>query len=73
MTDVTHTPLRPLTDSSPSAIVAGFIAMMTGVTSSLVLIFQAGQAAGLTSGQISSWIWALFMGMAICSIGLSLR
>ncbi|WP_460042753.1 benzoate/H(+) symporter BenE family transporter [Pseudomonas sp. S2_H01] len=73
MTDATHTPLRPLTDSSPSAIVAGFIAMMTGVTSSLVLIFQAGQAAGLTSAQISSWIWALFMGMAICSIGLSLR
>ena len=73
MTDVTLAPLRPLKDSSPSAIVAGFIAMMTGVTSSLVLMFQAGQAAGLTSAQISSWIWALFMGMAVCSIGLSLR
>lgn len=73
MTDVPLAPLRPLTDSSPSAIVAGFIAMMTGVTSSLVLMFQAGQAAGLTSAQISSWIWALFMGMAVCSIGLSLR
>ncbi|OCX19578.1 benzoate/H(+) symporter BenE family transporter [Pseudomonas graminis] len=73
MTDVPLAPLRPLTDSSPSAIVAGFIAMMTGVTSSLVLMFQAGQAAGLTSEQISSWIWALFMGMAVCSIGLSLR
>jgi benzoate membrane transport protein len=73
MTDAPHTPLRPLTDSSPSAIVAGFISMMTGITSSLVLIFQAGQAAGLTSAQISSWIWALFMGMALCNIGLSLR
>ncbi|MFP3851654.1 benzoate/H(+) symporter BenE family transporter [Pseudomonas sp. W5-01] len=73
MTDEPLAPLRPLTDSSPSAIVAGFIAMMTGVTSSLVLMFQAGQAAGLTSAQISSWIWALFMGMAVCSIGLSLR
>jgi benzoate membrane transport protein len=73
MTDVPLAPLRPLTDSSPSSIVAGFIAMMTGVTSSLVLMFQAGQAAGLTSAQISSWIWALFMGMAVCSIGLSLR
>ncbi|MEN4749674.1 benzoate/H(+) symporter BenE family transporter [Pseudomonas sp. Ps21-P2] len=73
MTDVPLAPLRPLTDSSPSAIVAGFIAMMTGVTSSLVLMFQAGQTAGLTSAQISSWIWALFMGMAVCSIGLSLR
>jgi benzoate membrane transport protein len=28
---------------------------------------------GLTSAQISSWIWALSIGMAVCSIGLSLR
>ncbi|WP_109512650.1 benzoate/H(+) symporter BenE family transporter [Pseudomonas ovata] len=67
------TPLRPLADSSLSSVVAGFIAMMTGCTSSLVLMFQAGQAAGLSGGQISSWLWALFMGMALCSIGLSLR
>ena len=73
MTDATHTQLRPLADPSPSAIVAGFIAMMTGCSSSLVLMFQAGQAAGLTSGQISSWIWAISIGMAVCSIGLSLR
>ena len=73
MTDLPRAPLRPMADTSLSAVVAGFIAMMTGVTSSLVLMFQAGQAAGLTSAQISSWIWALFMGMAVCSIGLSLR
>lgn len=54
-------------------MVAGFIAMLTGYTSSLVLMFQAGQAAGLTSAQISSWIWALSIGMAVCSIGLSLH
>ncbi|UQW72813.1 benzoate/H(+) symporter BenE family transporter [Pseudomonas avellanae] len=66
-------PLRPLADTSPSAVVAGFIAMMTGCTSSLVLMFQAGQAAGLSNVQISSWLWALFMGMAVCSICLSLR
>ena len=64
---------RPLADSSPSTIVAGFIAMLTGYTSSLVLMFQAGQAAGLSGAQISSWIWALSIGMAICSIGFSLR
>ncbi|RRV07328.1 benzoate transporter BenE [Pseudomonas sp. v388] len=73
MTATLKAPLRPLADTSPSAVVAGFIAMMTGCTSSLVLMFQAGQAAGLTSGQISSWLWSLFMGMAIFSIGLSLR
>ncbi len=64
---------RTLAESSPSTIVAGFIAMLTGYTSSLVLMFQAGQAAGLSGAQISSWIWALSIGMAICSIGLSLR
>jgi benzoate membrane transport protein len=73
MTASTQAPLRPLADTSLSAIVAGFIAMMTGCTSSLVLIFQAGQAAGLAPAQISSWIWALFIGMAVCNIGLSLR
>ncbi|MDD0975524.1 benzoate/H(+) symporter BenE family transporter [Pseudomonas fontis] len=73
MPDATSSQLRPLADTSPSAIVAGFIAMLTGYTSSLVLMFQAGQAAGLTTAQISSWIWALSIGMAVCSIGLSLR
>ena len=73
MPHATSAPLRPLADTSPSAVVAGFIAMLTGYTSSLVLMFQAGQAAGLSSAQISSWIWALSIGMAVCSIGLSLR
>lgn len=69
----TQTRSRPWADSSASTLVAGFIAMMTAYTSSLVLMYQAGQAAGLSSGQISSWIWALSIGMAVCSIGLSLR
>ncbi|MBU1330440.1 MAG: benzoate/H(+) symporter BenE family transporter [Gammaproteobacteria bacterium] len=73
MYDLPETRLRPLADTSTSAVVAGFIAMLTGYTSSLVLMFQAGQAAGLSAGQISSWIWALSIGMAICCIGLSLR
>jgi benzoate membrane transport protein len=62
-----------LADTSLSTLVAGFVAMMTGYTSSLVLMFQAGQAAHLSDAQISSWIWALSIGMAVCSIGLSLR
>ena len=67
------TRLRPLADTSLSTLVAGFVAMMTGYTSSLVLMFQAGQAAHLSDAQISSWIWALSIGMALCTIGLSLR
>ncbi|MDR6178481.1 MULTISPECIES: benzoate/H(+) symporter BenE family transporter [unclassified Pseudomonas] len=65
--------LSPLADTSPAAVVAGFVAMLVGYTSSLVLMFQAGQNAGLSTGQISSWIWALSIGMALTTIGLSLR
>ncbi|MBB3000957.1 MULTISPECIES: benzoate/H(+) symporter BenE family transporter [Paraburkholderia] len=65
-------PLRPLADTSVATIVAGFVAMMTGYTSSLVLMFQAGQAAHLTPEQISSWIWSLSIGMGVTTIGLSL-
>jgi benzoate membrane transport protein len=64
---------NPLADSSLSAAVAGFVAMMTGYTSSLVLMFQAGRATHLSDAQISSWIWALSIGMAICTIGLSMK
>ncbi|MGV7244907.1 benzoate/H(+) symporter BenE family transporter [Caballeronia sp. M23-90] len=67
------TAFRPFADSSLSAMVAGFVAMMTGYTSSLVLMFQAGRAAHLSDAQISSWIWALSIGMALCTIGLSLK
>lgn len=63
---------RLFADSSLSALVAGFIAMLTGHASGLVLIFQAGQATGLDNALITSWIWALSLGMAVCTIGLSL-
>ncbi|MFD1558026.1 benzoate/H(+) symporter BenE family transporter [Paraburkholderia silviterrae] len=65
-------PLRPFADTSVATIVAGFVAMMTGYTSSLVLMFQAGQAAHLSPAQISSWIWSLSIGMGVTTIGLSL-
>lgn len=61
-----------LSDLSVSTLVAGLIAMLTGYTSSLVLMIQAGQAAHLTDPQISSWIWALSIGMGVTTLGLSL-
>lgn len=61
-----------LSDLSVSTLVAGLIAMLTGYTSSLVLMIQAGQAAHLTDAQISSWIWALSIGMGVTTLGLSL-
>lgn len=61
-----------LSDLSVSTLVAGLIALLTGYTSSLVLMIQAGQAAHLTDPQISSWIWALSIGMGVTTLGLSL-
>jgi benzoate membrane transport protein len=59
-------------DLSVSSLVAGFVAMLTGYTSSLVLMIQAGQAAHLSDAQIASWIWALSIGMGVTTIALSL-
>ncbi len=59
-------------DLSASAIVAGFVAVLVGFTSSVAIVFQAAQALGATPGQTASWIWALGIGMAVTSIGLSL-
>ncbi|WP_041412906.1 benzoate/H(+) symporter BenE family transporter [Shewanella sp. ANA-3] len=55
-----------------SKISAGFIAVLVGYSSSAVIILQAADAVGATSAQMSSWLWALGVGMGLTSIGLSL-
>lgn len=55
-----------------SAGVAGFVAVLVGFTSSVVIVFQAAAALGATPAQTASWIWALGMGMGLTSLGLSL-
>lgn len=62
---------RCLNDLSVSSLVAGFVAVLVGFTSSVAIIFQAAQALGATSAQTSSWIWALGLGMGVTSLGLS--
>ena len=56
-----------------SAIVAGFVAVLVGFTSSVVIVFQAADALGASVAEKASWIWALGLGMGLTSIGLSLR
>ncbi len=65
--------MRWMADLSLSAIVAGFVAVLVGFTSSVVIVFQAAAALGATPAQTASWIWALGLGMGLTSIGLSLR
>ncbi|KNZ34070.1 MAG: membrane protein [Methylibium sp. NZG] len=57
-----------LNDFSISAATAGFVAVLVGFTSSVALVFQAATALGATPAQISSWMWALGLGMGLCSL-----
>ena len=61
--------MRPrLTDFSLSAATAGFVAVLVGFTSSVAIVFQAATALGATPAQISSWMWALGLGMGLCTL-----
>lgn len=60
-------------DLSISAVIAGFVTVLVGFTSSAVIVFQAAQALGAGPREIGSWMWALGLGMGLTCIGLSLR
>ena len=71
-------PVNPLRsfwwkDLSVSAVVAGFVAVLVGYSSSVAIVFQAAQALGATPAQTASWMWALGLAMGISCIGLSLH
>jgi benzoate membrane transport protein len=54
-------------DLSPAALTAGFVAVLVGFTSSVAIVFQAALAFGASPAQISSWMWALGLGMGLCT------
>ncbi len=60
-------------DISLSAVVAGFVTVLVGFTSTAVIVFQAANAVGAGPAEIASWMWALGLGMGLTCIGLSLR
>jgi benzoate membrane transport protein len=64
--------MRFLKDLSLSAFTAGFVAVLVGFTSSVAIVFQAAQAFNATPEQITSWMWALGLGMGLCSLVPSL-
>ncbi len=66
---VCFAPMRAfLNDLSLSAATAGFVAVLVGFTSSVAIVFQAATSLGATPAQISSWMWALGLGMGLCSL-----
>ena len=60
-------------DISVSAVVAGFVTVLVGFTSTAVIVFEAAHAVGAGPAEIASWMWALGLGMGLTCIGLSLR
>ena len=65
-------PTLHLRDLSVSAATAGFVAVLVRFTSSVAIVFQAATALGATPAQISSWMWALGLGMGLCTLLASL-
>jgi len=57
---------------SPSYISAGFVSILVGYAGAGAIIFQAANAAGASPAEISSWLWALGIGMGVSSAGLTL-
>ena len=64
--------LRFFKDVTPAALTAGFVAVLVGFTSSVAIVFQAAQAFKATPEQLTSWMWALGIGMGLCSLVPSL-
>ena len=60
-------------DFSVSALIAGFVTVLVGFTSSAVIVFQAANTLGASRAEIASWMWALGLGMGLTCIVLSLR
>lgn len=60
-------------DFSVSAIIAGFVTVLVGFTSSAAIVFQAAQSLGASPSEIASWMWALGLGMGLTCILLSLQ
>lgn len=59
-------------DASLPAVVAGFVAVLVGYTSSVAIVFEAARAVGADAAHTASWLMALGLGMGLTSIALSL-
>jgi benzoate membrane transport protein len=53
---------------SIASLSAGFVAILVGYASSVAIIFQAANAFNATPAQLSSWMWALGIGMGLCTL-----
>ena len=62
-----HRPMSFFRDLNLSAATAGFVAVLVEFISSVAIVFQAALAFGATPELITSRMWALGLGMGLCS------
>jgi benzoate membrane transport protein len=62
-----------LKDFSVSTIAAGFVAALVGLTSSIAIVFSGARALGANDAEVTSWVWAICIGMAVLTIVPSLK
>lgn len=60
-----------LQDFSIPAVFAGFITFLVGISVSSVLVIQSAQLLGASTAQITSWFWALGLGIGLSGLILS--
>ena len=59
--------MRFFRDLSASSATAGVVAVLVAYSSSVAIVFQAARAFGATPAQVASWMWALGLGMGLCT------
>jgi benzoate membrane transport protein len=59
--------LRFFRDVSLPALSAGFVAVLVGFTSSVAIVLQAAKGLGASQEMVASWMWALGLGMGLCT------
>ena len=60
-----------LQDFSVPAAFAGFITFLVGISVSAVLVIQSAQMLGANTAEITSWFWALGLGIGLSGLILS--
>ncbi|MFB9903672.1 benzoate/H(+) symporter BenE family transporter [Allokutzneria oryzae] len=69
---VQQAPQRFFKDVSLSSFVAALIAVVVSYSGPMVIVLTAAQAGHLTSGQTTSWLWAISVGSGLTCLVLSL-
>lgn len=64
---------KTLNDFSLSTIIAGFIAVLVGYSSSAVIVFQAATAAGASTNQAGAWLGIICVAMGIITVIFSFK